>query len=104
MEQLYQRLRGADFAMLAVSEDEDGATAVRPFIEQMRLTFPVLLDQQGSLPPRYGVTGYPETFIIDRSGRVVNHVIGPAEWNSPDMIAYFERLLASPVESERVSQ
>ena len=35
-----------------------------------------------TLSPRYGATGYPETFIIDRNGQVVNHTIGPAEWDS----------------------
>ena len=93
MEHLYQRLRGADFAMLAVSEDEDGATAVRPFIEQMGLTFPVLIDPQGTLPPRYGVTGYPETFIIDRGGQVIQHTIGPEDWGSDQVYEFFTRLL-----------
>ena len=93
MEHLYQRLRGADFAMLAVSEDEDGATAVRPFIEQMGLTFPVLIDRQGTLPPRYGVTGYPETFIIDRGGQVIQHTIGPEDWGSDQVYEFFTRLL-----------
>lgn len=104
MEALHQHLKGRDFVVLAVAEDEGGAAVVAPFVRELGLTFPVLVDPEATLSPRFGATGYPETFIIDRSGRVVNHVIGPAEWNSPDMIAYFERLLASPVESERVSQ
>jgi peroxiredoxin len=93
MEHLYQRLQGKDFVMLAVSEDEDGTSAVRPFIEQMRLTFPILIDQQGVLPPRYGVTGYPETFIIDRDGQVIQHTIGPEDWGNDRVYEYFTRLL-----------
>jgi peroxiredoxin len=94
MEALYRRLRGRDFAMLAVSEDTEGAKVVDPFVRELGLTFPILLDPEARLSPRYGVTGYPETFIIDRNGMVVNHVIGPAEWTSPEMLAYFDRLLA----------
>ena len=93
MERLHRRLARADFVMLGVSEDTGGALVVAPFIQSLDLTFPILLDEQGRLPPRYGVTGYPETFIIDRAGNVVKHHIGPAEWDEDDMIAYFASLL-----------
>lgn len=96
MEALYRRLHGRDFVMLAVSQDVEGAAAVAPFVREHRITFPVLLDPEARLSPRYGVTGYPETFIIDRSGQVVEHFIGPAAWDSPQMAAYFDRLLSAP--------
>ena len=96
MEALYRRLQGRDFVMLAVAEDEGGAAAVRPFVRDAGITFPVLLDPSGTLSPRFGATGYPETFIIDRNGQVVNHTIGPAEWDSEQMVAYFKQLLALP--------
>jgi len=93
MERLYRRFKDREFVMLAISEDEDGAGAVRPFVEQLGLTFPILLDQGGVVPPRYGVTGYPETFVIDRDGQVIQHTIGPEDWQSDRAYAYFERLL-----------
>ena len=93
MERLFRRMRGKDFVMLAVSEDEDGLATVRPFVDQIGITFPVLLDPEGVVPPRYGVTGYPETFVIDRDGRVVQHLIGPEDWASDQALEYFTRLL-----------
>lgn len=93
MENLYRRLQGKDFVMLAVSEDEDGKATVQAFVDEIGISFPVLLDDQGSVPPRYGVTGYPETFIIDRAGRVIHHTIGPEDWDSEPAIALFTRLL-----------
>ncbi|MDX2170391.1 MAG: TlpA disulfide reductase family protein [Deltaproteobacteria bacterium] len=96
MEVLYQRFRDRDFAMLAVAEDSDGATSVAPFVRDMKLSFPILLDSDNHLPGRYGVTGYPETFIIDRSGNVAKHVIGPEDWTRPEMIAFIEALLRQP--------
>jgi peroxiredoxin len=96
MEALYRGLAGKDFVMLAVAEDEGGAPAVGSFVRELGLTFTVLLDPEATLSPRYGATGYPETFIIDRNGEVVNHTIGPAEWDSEEMIAYFQHLLATP--------
>lgn len=95
MESLWQRFKHRDFAMLAVAEDTDDGP-VREFVRELGLTFPVLLDTSNRLPGRYGVTGYPETFIIDRDGQVIKHVIGPEEWYSPAMIAYFDSLLAAP--------
>ncbi|MFN8628220.1 MAG: TlpA disulfide reductase family protein [Candidatus Binatia bacterium] len=93
MEQLHRRLQGTDFVMLAVSEDEDGAAVVQRFIDQLGLTFPVLLDPEGIVPGRYGVSGYPETFVIDRDGRVIQHTIGPEDWNSEPSYRYFTRVL-----------
>jgi peroxiredoxin len=96
MERLYQKLRGRDFAMLAISEDEGGVGAVAPFVAEMGLSFPVLLDPDARLSPRFGATGYPETFIIDRNGNVVNHIIGPADWDGEEMMRYFHALLEPP--------
>jgi len=96
MERLYRRLRDRDFVMLAVSADEAGKEAVAPFVEELGLTFPILLDPEGRLSPRYGVTGYPETFVINREGKVVEHMIGPADWQSEEMVGFFESLLDEP--------
>lgn len=104
MERLHQRLRGKDFVMLAVSEDETGAAAVQPFIQEMGLTFPVLLDTEGTLPSRYGVTGYPETFLIDRGGRVVHHTIGPEDWDSESVYRFLLQLLQQQPDTTGGSQ
>lgn len=96
MEKLWQRLKDRGFVLLAVSEDEQGAAVVGPFVQTMQLTFPVLLDPTQDVGRRYGVWGYPESFLIDREGRVVERVIGPRDWASPTQIAAIERLLAAP--------
>jgi peroxiredoxin len=92
MQRLYDRFKGREFAMLAVSEDTD-ADDVAAFVKELNLTFPILLDSSNRLPARFGVTGYPETFVIDRDGRVIKHVIGPEDWMNPQIIAYFEKLI-----------
>ena len=95
MERLYQRLKDRGFVLLAVSEDEGGVEGVKPFVEQMKVTFPVLLDPQGEVGKKYGVWGYPESFLVDREGRIVERVIGPRDWASPTQIAQIEALLAA---------
>ena len=102
LEALYRRLKQRDFVVLAVSQDEGGAAVVGPFVRERGLTFPVLLDPLARTSARYGVTGYPETFVIDRDGNVIQHMIGPAEWASDRMIAYVQQLLDRPAGSDTI--
>ena len=81
MEALHRRLAGEDFVVLAVSADADGRKVVAPFVKELGLTFEVLLDPDGQMVGRYRVTGYPETFIVDRDGRILAHEIGPRDWS-----------------------
>lgn len=98
MERLYRRYAGEGLVMLAVSEDEGPKEQVEGFVRSLGLSFPILLDPEGVIPRAYGVTGYPETFLIDRSGRIVHHTIGPEHWFSDPAREMVEELLAAPVE------
>lgn len=95
MERLAAHFRGRDFQLLAVSQDEGDREKVEAFARELGLTFPVLLDPQRQVGERFGVWGYPETFVIDRNGYVVERVIGPREWDSPASIAAIEALIAA---------
>ncbi len=63
-------------AVLGLAGDEDPA-AVHRFIDEFNVEFEVLLDPDGAVGTEYGITGYPETFLIDREGRVRGKYIGP---------------------------
>jgi peroxiredoxin len=93
MERLYRQLAGPDFELLAVSEDEGGLDAVRRFVEDLGVTFPVLYDPERQVGTRFGVWGYPETFVIDRSGYVVERVIGPRTWDTPQQVEALRTLM-----------
>jgi peroxiredoxin len=95
MERLHQQMKDRGFVLLAVSEDEGGAQTVKSFVDQMKVTFPVLLDPQGEVGRKYGVWGFPESFLLDRDGRIVERVIGPRDWAAPAQIAQIETLLAA---------
>ena len=93
MEELSKKLSGDDFVMLAVSEDDGGAQLVRDFVKEFQLSFPVLVDPSGDVGRRFGVYGYPETFIIDREGRVVARYIGPRDWRDPGIVQTIRTLI-----------
>ena len=93
MEKLYQQLKGEDFEILAVSVDTAGATVVGPFMKELHLSFPALLDTRGTAQNLYGTTGLPESFIIGRKGIIQKIVIGPTDWSTPEMVRFFRNLL-----------
>ncbi len=96
MEKLYQKLKGEDFEILAVSIDVTGAKAVGPFMKEYGLSFPALLDTRGTIQNLYGTTGIPESYIIGREGFVEEIVIGPKDWSTPEVVRFFRELLQRP--------
>jgi peroxiredoxin len=97
MQKLYQEFKDDDFEILAVSIDVLGATVVAPFMQKYSLTFPALLDSEGTIRESYGATGIPESFIIDRQGILVKKIIGAADWSSPEVFGFFRNLLQKPL-------
>jgi len=87
---------GKGLVVIGVAGDED-TTAVARFLEQHPVNFEVLLDPKGVIGTEYQITGYPETFLIDREGRLVNKFIGPlpAAEQRPreDVVAQVEALI-----------
>ncbi|HXB57820.1 MAG TPA: TlpA disulfide reductase family protein [Vicinamibacteria bacterium] len=93
LERLHRALAGEGLVVLGISVDED-ETALRRFVSEHGLTFPVLRDPGGTVAKGfYHATGYPETFVIDREGFVRAHYVGPAEWSTPEAIDHFRGLL-----------
>ena len=94
MEDLYNEFKGnKDFVMLAVSQDRLGASAVKPYLEKNGFHFRVLLDPENKLSELYDVSGVPETFIIDRHGRIAAHHMGAFDWSRSDVREALEQLL-----------
>ena len=71
----------------------DFAGDARKFARKYGLRYPIVHDNHNVTSPVYGLTGLPETFFIDRSGTVVEHV--PGEVKAPDIQNGVERALRS---------
>ena len=78
--------------VLGVSVDKD-EKAYRAFLQQYRPQFLTWRDAQTKLNADYGTFKYPETYIINASGKVVQKIIGPANWSDEKMISYVNSLL-----------
>lgn len=65
----YERLQQQGFVVLAVN-DEEPAADVQGFVDELGLTFPILLDPSGEVQQLYAVHGYPSSYLIDRDGTI----------------------------------
>lgn len=76
LENAWQALRdeGVVFIGINIWDDRDDALA---FIEEFGVTYPNGPDESNSIPVDYGLTGIPETFVIDAEGRIAAKFIGP---------------------------
>lgn len=78
--------------VLAVSVDDD-EQALRQFVAKNQLKMAVLRDPDHKVSASYRTFKYPETYILDRQGRLVQKVIGGEDWNTPRVVSFFEQLL-----------
>ncbi len=77
IEKMYQEYKAQGLVVLAVNSTfQDEPLAIVPFVEQHKLTFPILLDEQGSVSSLYQVRALPSSFFIDRKGMIKEVVIG----------------------------
>jgi peroxiredoxin len=99
MQKLYNEFNGKNFEILAVSIDAAGVDAVALFMKKHKLSFPALMDPKGTIKPKYGVTGIPESFIIDKQGILVGKIIGPRDWATQEVFGFFQKLINQPLNS-----
>ena len=85
MQQLYAKMPKDKFKMVALY-NRDKPELVKNFVTKLGITIPILDDQQNILGERYGLTGLPETFIVDKKGVIREKFIGPKEWDSPEIV------------------
>jgi peroxiredoxin len=76
IEDRYNAHSSSGFVVLAVNVDEP-AEVVRPFVDELGLTFPIVLDPGGSVTELYRVLGFPTSFWVDADGMIVAQHVGP---------------------------
>jgi cytochrome c biogenesis protein CcmG/thiol:disulfide interchange protein DsbE len=76
LEEFQRQHSGRRFTVLGI-DSRDLSGDGRNFVQRYGLTYPQLRDGDGSLAHEYGTTGVPENFLIDPTGRLQLHVVGP---------------------------
>ncbi len=83
MQTIHQELSGKGFQMLTILVNDDPNQAVL-MTKRAGFTFPILVDSGGKAGAAYGITGVPETFIVDAAGILREKVIGPKQWDAAE--------------------
>jgi thiol-disulfide isomerase/thioredoxin len=95
LDRLQARLGGPGFEVLALSIDRKGLSAVQPFYQELGLqALRIYVEPSGEAADELGASGLPMTLLIDRNGRELGRVVGPAEWDSPPVEAMVRKYFA----------
>src|SRR3989442_15391472 len=97
LEALSRRSRARGLTVVGVSVDRGAPKALlEPYVRNLKLTFPILLDPDSKTSDRWRITALPATFLVRPGGEVSGVAMGAREWNSAEMRALVERLLPHP--------
>ncbi|AWE08560.1 thiol:disulfide interchange protein [Lysinibacillus sp. 2017] len=79
LQSFYEKYQ-TDVEILAINvTSKDSEVAVKKFVDQYDLTFPILLDASGDISTMYGAFSIPMTIILNRNGEIEQEIVGPVE-------------------------
>jgi len=76
LDQTWRQFQDSGVVVIGVNF-EDSTAAARSYVRTDGVMYPVVEDKNSRTALAYGLRGVPETFVVNRSGRIVNRVIGP---------------------------
>ncbi len=89
LDRLQAELGGPDFEVVALSIDRAGPEVVSEFFAEIGIENIALhIDPSSKALFALGIVGLPATLLINREGDEIGRLIGPAEWDSPEMIEF----------------
>jgi peroxiredoxin len=92
MQELHENMTNAPFQMLAILSNDKPEFA-QLMVDKSGLTFPILIDPESETSTHYGLTGVPETFIVDPQGILREKFLGPRPWNSQGALDMIKKYL-----------
>jgi cytochrome c biogenesis protein CcmG, thiol:disulfide interchange protein DsbE len=88
---MQNRLRGRGVVVLGVSIDVDG-DAYHRFLKERNVNFVTVRDPEQKVANMYGTSMWPESYVIDRQGVLRRKIVGPINWDSPDVMQFLNQL------------
>jgi thiol-disulfide isomerase/thioredoxin len=86
-----QKLMGNKVTVLAVSVDSD-ENAYKQFVKDHNIDLLTVRDSKQVSNALYGTFKFPETYVIDKDGKIVRKFIGAVEWTQPEIVDYLNKL------------
>jgi cytochrome c biogenesis protein CcmG/thiol:disulfide interchange protein DsbE len=78
LEKTHRAISGRDALVLGANYQDVSDNALG-FVRRFKLTYPSLRDKDGEFADRYGSRAFPETFVVDRRGRIAAQRRGPVD-------------------------
>ncbi len=92
---LQKEMGGSDFQVVALSLDLKGLAASEAFLKEVGAdALALYIDEDATALDALQAPGLPTTLLIDRQGRELGRLLGPAEWNSPEAKALIAAAVA----------
>ena len=76
MVKIYDKYKSKGLEIVGISLDQGGWDDVRPFLQKIRVSYPVVLGNQQVADDYGGISAIPTTFVVDRKGKVVEKHLG----------------------------
>ncbi|RTM14176.1 MAG: TlpA family protein disulfide reductase [Bradyrhizobiaceae bacterium] len=97
LDRLQAALSGPNFQVVPVSIDRGGVDTIRKFYAEIAVQqLGIYVDKSGQVLRGLGAIGLPTTLIIDRSGQEVARIVGPAEWDSREIVQFLRPIVDQP--------
>ncbi|MEM7424872.1 MAG: TlpA disulfide reductase family protein [Pseudomonadota bacterium] len=94
LNRLEEALGGENFEVVALSVDRKGLKASAKFLQEVNASaLKLYSDKTSEALQQLQVIGLPATILIDRQGREIGRLLGPAEWDAPEAKALIEAAL-----------
>lgn len=88
---MQDRMRSRGVVVLGVSIDVDD-DAYHRFLKQRNVNFLTIRDPEQKVAAMYGTAGWPESYIIDRQGVMRRKIVGPINWDSPEITQFLNKM------------
>lgn len=92
LDAMQRTLASQGVVVIAISVDKD-EKQYREFVQQTKPAFKTVRDPEAEISADYGTFKYPETYIIDREGKVREKMIGAENWMSPALLDRLKQYL-----------
>ena len=76
MLEVYGKYKGQGLEIVGISLDRGGWNDVKPFLEKMKIAYPIVLGNNDVVNAYGGIDAIPTTFIIDRKGNILDRHVG----------------------------